>query len=144
MDSNTLQIISNIVALLLGGGLFGAWLTYLINRRKVLAAERVSDHKIAKELRDELLEKLDACEGKHKQLVKENETLMEKVLMLEVGDQRKTVALSLLMNEVSRLDPTSDILIRAKAVLELSISASTPVDVKKALGRLDGLEGTVK
>lgn len=107
---------------------------------EVKTAERKSDGDIAKGLRDELVNRLNDCESKHQEMMVENDALRNRIVLLEDGDRRKTIALTLVMNEVSRLDPTSDIIIRAKAVLELSINLSTPEDRKmsQALNRLDG------
>jgi len=101
--------------------------------------ERVSDYDFAKSLRDELMGRLAACEVKHDEMDRENEKLRQRVMLLEDQDRRKTIALTLLMNEVSRLDPESDIILRAKAVLELSITLTTPFDekIEKALNKLE-------
>jgi hypothetical protein len=125
-------------------GIFGVVLKFLPEWVKARTAEKVSDDKIARVLRDELFDKLNECEKNHKEMTHDYGVLAElykdqerRVLLLELGDQRKTVAITLLMNEVSRLDPTSDIILRAKAVLELSIDLTLPKVFKSRLDELD-------
>jgi hypothetical protein len=122
--------------------MLGLFFKFLPKWVEAKTAERASDNEFGKQLRDELSSRLNECEKQHRDIQKENNDLKNRVALLEDGDRRKTVALTLLMNEVSRLDPTSDIIIRAKAVLELSINLSSQTDEKmnKALRNLEGKE----
>lgn len=119
-------------------GMLGVLLKFLPRWVEVKAAERVSDHAIAKQLRDELMSELDECRNNHQILHQENLALTERVMLLEDGDRRKTIALTLVMNELVRLDPTSEIILRAKGVLELGITLGTPFDekIERAINRL--------
>lgn len=124
------------------GGVVGMFLTALRLIPAWVRAkseERASDSEIARELRNELLQRLNECEEKHKKIYKENKELRKRITKLEDGDRRKTIALTLLMNEVSRIDPSSDIIDRAKAVLQISIELNQQLDagISEAMEKLD-------
>lgn len=121
-------------------GLFGLTFKYFPKWIEARTSSRISDNEFAKELRDELLGRLNECEIKHEEMLKENGKLRHRITLLEDGDRRKTMALALLMNEISRLDPSSDIIARAKAVMELSAHFTTPYDqeMQTSLDKLHG------
>lgn len=130
--------------------LLGVVLKFLPEWTRARIAEKVSDTEIAKKLRDELFARLNECEARHNKLEEEYRELLEvcrsqekRIILLEEGDRRKTIALSLLMNEIHRLDPESDIILRAKGVLELSINLTpAPHDDKadELLHKLDNYD----
>lgn len=110
-------------------------------------SERVSDVEMGKRLRDELFDKLNECEQRHDQLLKDHEILLSRskeqenrITLLEEGDRRKTVALTLCMNEIHRIDPTSTILLRAKAVLELSFDLQPHSKFDEVVSKLGDIE----